>query len=366
MALLFQGYEAGIGGAYTPDAGSVLSWANDQAHSGSRSLKYAGSAVVDGAIWSHPDSVNPAADGYFPVTPGTFLGFDGWFRSNSSTSTNAVNVWLQLVDANGAAITTVVVGSITSMAANTWTRCIGTGNYVPAGAAYGRLAFTLYGGGGAGDVTWIDDILIDTIAVALPSADITVTNWYRLTSGNVTNLYTAIDDLIEDASDYVEGAYRSNGAIYTCALAPIVDPLSSERHVVSFYALRVTNTGATTCKCDLMQGATVIATFTTPAMTNAKIQYSFLLTAAQADAITDYGNLSLRFTQNVPSGGTSASVRITSARFAAPLPPPPPSTAQVKVRSGGAFATKPTKYRSGGAFTTKPRKVRVGGAFVDA
>lgn len=127
---------------------------------------------------------------------------------------------------------------------------------------------------------------------ARPDADISATNW--------TGAYTAIDEVSYDDADYLTGANSANG---TCekGLSNVTDPASSSGHVVRFRAWQENNTHQRTLSVVLVQGSTVISTYAAfDLVKGVATSYSWTLSAGEADSITNYSDLRLRFT----SGGT--------------------------------------------------------------
>ena len=128
-----------------------------------------------------------------------------------------------------------------------------------------------------------------------PDADVTTNSWTN-ELGGTTNLYASIDEAEANDGDYISSPTVNNGSTsyYECSLEPLSDPLSSSSHIVRYRLGRASGSGSVTITVSLRQGAsTEIASWqhTSPST----VTYAQTLTAGQADAITDYGDLRLRF-----------------------------------------------------------------------
>lgn len=122
-----------------------------------------------------------------------------------------------------------------------------------------------------------------------PTSDVTVGSWSP-TSG--TSLYAMLDETTPSDVDYI----RTGTPADTCTvgLAAATDPAVSTGHVVSY---RIQGNGTSGLTVSLRQGATLIASWTHDPAPTDWTTYAQLLTAGEADAITDYAALRLQFTE---------------------------------------------------------------------
>ena len=135
---------------------------------------------------------------------------------------------------------------------------------------------------------------------ARPDSDITFSNW--------TGSYTAIDEASYDDGDYIQGANNNNGSAEV-GLSDVADPVSSSDHVLRFRAWQQNNTKNRQLTAYLFQGTTQIASYACGNLVkDTPTAYSYTLTGAEADSITDYTDLWLRFT-SYGDVGTPASQR---------------------------------------------------------
>lgn len=134
------------------------------------------------------------------------------------------------------------------------------------------------------------------IAVLPPVSDVTVGAWTTNT-GATSNLYAAIDESTADDSDYIQSEATPVNSPTTVALASATDPGVSTGHVIS-YRYQMTGTGLIDLVVDLMQGGTVIASWTHTSIPASWVTAAQTLTGTQADSISDYTALRLRFTAN--------------------------------------------------------------------
>lgn len=146
-----------------------------------------------------------------------------------------------------------------------------------------------------------------------------------------TGTFADIDESVASDADFV---FSANGAsdTYEFSFSDIADPQSSSTHTLRYRIAKV-NAGAinnagnsVTCVVDLVQGGSVLATDASRTCTGTWTTYSFAISTAQADAITDYSDLRIRFTFTTSGGGSPSNRRggaISWAEFETPDPPPP-------------------------------------------
>ena len=164
---------------------------------------------------------------------------------------------------------------------------------------------------------------------ARPDGDVTVSaGWVKQVGGSASlgDLYTAVDEVTPDASDFV-GSDTTSGSFYECSLGDVIDPGVSTGHVVRYSNSKSSSAGKTIDNLiELRQGATVIASWNHLNISNVATQHNQTLTAAQADAITDYPDLRLRTTVTISGGGAGRSLYLYWAEFEVPdaggTPPP--------------------------------------------
>lgn len=115
-----------------------------------------------------------------------------------------------------------------------------------------------------------------------PDSDFSTGSWAP-SSG--VDLYPMVDEETPSDADYITTDVAS-----TCemGLQPVIDPGTSTGHTVSY---RIRSTKGSAIVVTLKQGATTIASKTELAVPSTWTTYSFTLSAAQTDAITDYSDL---------------------------------------------------------------------------
>lgn len=127
-----------------------------------------------------------------------------------------------------------------------------------------------------------------------PMQDITRVGWVTQ-SGGTTNLYATLDEeVLPDHSDYVESPAPPGTNEYEVKLSPLGDPDMSGLHRVRYWRRFVGDT-QTQLSLRLMQGTTQISTLSDQGVDCEWGIVSWLLSAAQADAITDYTDLRVEF-----------------------------------------------------------------------
>lgn len=127
-----------------------------------------------------------------------------------------------------------------------------------------------------------------------PTTDITVTGWTA--TGGTGTLSSAIDEYPYDDADYVTSPNNPTTSVFEVKFPGFNDPASSAGHIFS-YRLRHRNTTTYTVVVGLYQGATLKASRThTADLTTSFQTFDVTLSGAEADSITDYNDLRLRFT----------------------------------------------------------------------
>lgn len=238
--------------------------------------------------------------------------------------TDDLKIWLVTKDNNGSATVWKLFASIDggltwSLTGTTGTSTInpylsgdswriytdGSGNKI-AGFTYNEnttgepyfAAITVVAGTSAATMTASGTLSVtaNVVRIALPSNDVSDGTWTNELSSAV-NLYASIDEFgASNDADFIQSAGLAVGNSDTVelALAPLADPTSSVDHLISY---RYRKQGGITINLtvSLVQGTTVIATWT---HTNVDVLYVDAvqtLTGVQADAITNYADLRLRF-----------------------------------------------------------------------
>ena len=138
---------------------------------------------------------------------------------------------------------------------------------------------------------------------ARPDADTIIENWTD-EGGAATDLFQSIDEVTFDDADFVRSPLPAvAGDVYVCRLSDVTDPAVSTGHIIRA-RLNKSGGGATIdMTVELRQGyvseasqGTLIATLTQANVTNSFVEYTYTLSAGEADSITDYTDLFLRFT----------------------------------------------------------------------
>ncbi len=136
---------------------------------------------------------------------------------------------------------------------------------------------------------------------AAPTSDVTDGLWTDQAGG--TSLFAAIDEAVADDLDYIKSSDLDVGQSDACeiALGPITDPVSGTGHVVR-YRYRAQGTTTINLVVTLLDGATTIATWTHTSVGSTYADAEQTLSAGEANAITNYADLRLRFNAVCPSG----------------------------------------------------------------
>lgn len=138
-----------------------------------------------------------------------------------------------------------------------------------------------------------------------PSTD-TTNEGYTDQAGGGTNIFQSIDESVASDADFIKSALTPTNDVYVTKLTSIEDPISSINHVVRYrYAKDAAGGAQIDLTVQLRQGYTnegapgtliaqwlhtnIAETFTAAAQT---------LSGAEADSITNYADLFLRFVAN--------------------------------------------------------------------
>lgn len=138
-----------------------------------------------------------------------------------------------------------------------------------------------------------------------PSTDTTREAWEE-DDGTTTNIFDQIDEAVADDNDYIRSALAPTNDVYATKLTTLEDPVSSSGHIVRYRYRKDAAAGAAIeVTVQLRQGyvsevslGTLIAAQTHSAIAETITAGSFTLTGGEADAITNYNDLFLRFIAN--------------------------------------------------------------------
>jgi hypothetical protein len=145
---------------------------------------------------------------------------------------------------------------------------------------------------------------------ARPSADTNNPGSFTDQAGGSTSIFATIDETVASDADYIRSTTDPANGVYVTKLTSVTDPLSSTGHTLR--ARMGTDVASGGNQIDatvqLRQGyvnestlGTLIATLTqTNIVAGSFTTYSYTLSGAEADAITDYTNLYLRVIFNKP------------------------------------------------------------------
>lgn len=131
---------------------------------------------------------------------------------------------------------------------------------------------------------------------ARPSADTVRTGWTDQAGGTV-NIYTTIDEATASDTDYIKTAAPPGSNEFESLLTSVTDPVSSAGHVMRWRRRKQPATGSADINLTvvLRQGTTAIKTVADNAIPGTFTDTSATLSAAEADAITNYADLRLEF-----------------------------------------------------------------------
>jgi len=128
---------------------------------------------------------------------------------------------------------------------------------------------------------------------ARPTSDLITSGW-STQAGDTTNLFQSIDEVVENLADYIKCGVQDVVEPYQCGLGAISDPVSSVGHIMTVTAAQLSLPGIqNVLTFRLKQGATQIAVANQLLTNNTTVTYTYTLSAGEANAITNYANLSM-------------------------------------------------------------------------
>lgn len=159
---------------------------------------------------------------------------------------------------------------------------------------------------------------------ARPDEDVTKGNWDDSNGNNNDILYDDIDEVTPDDNDYIESPDDPSSEECEIGLGSLTDPESSSGHYVRYRWQAPESGGGQPASIDftvkLMEGATQRASWLLqpdPPTTWATTEQT--LTAEEANSITDYANLRLRFLANKTGGARTTRIEVSWGEMEVPV-----------------------------------------------
>ena len=154
---------------------------------------------------------------------------------------------------------------------------------------------------------------------ARPDADRTDGSWLNSSSNN-TNLYSYVDETSVNDSDYIQSIDSSASAdTVILDLSSVTDPENAVNHTVFYRASVAAGMmgGTPDLTVALFQGdaGSPIATKTDSGVTTSFSDDNLNLSTSEANAITDYGDLRIKFTRAAGGGAGGETVTISWCYF---------------------------------------------------
>jgi hypothetical protein len=140
-----------------------------------------------------------------------------------------------------------------------------------------------------------------------------------------TGTWTSINESTRDDSDFIRSHIlpleETLVATFEAGLSDLTDPTTGIGHVMRYAYKKSATSGRTIAlQVELLEGATARATRTHSNISANWTQADETLTIAEADAITDYTDLRMKFTFTASGTGTARSGMISWAELEAPAP----------------------------------------------
>lgn len=160
--------------------------------------------------------------------------------------------------------------------------------------------------------------------IARPDSDVSKENWDDAVGGdNDDVLYDEINEIARNDTNYATSGPLSSGGdlseTWEVGLSDVADPLTSSNHVLQYvYRKDAPGGSQIDLTVKLMQGTTEIASWFHDKIGATATLASQTLSTAQADSITDYNDLRIRFVAEYSNGAGTKSAVITWAQFQVP------------------------------------------------
>jgi hypothetical protein len=134
------------------------------------------------------------------------------------------------------------------------------------------------------------------LAYARPAADVLDGGWTNELGSNV-NLYASIDETTAIDTDFIRSSVNPVNDACEIAFSALVDPLTGDFHSFSY---RAKKNGSATMELTVQvrDGASVIASYFHSDLPTTPTTYNRTLSPSEANAITNYANLRVRFIAN--------------------------------------------------------------------
>ena len=154
-----------------------------------------------------------------------------------------------------------------------------------------------------------------------PDNDDSIGSWTDEASGT-TDIYTGIDEETAEDTEHIRSEDDPSSSVCIIGLSTGIDPLSSINHIIRYRYGKGETGGGSPGDIDLIvelrEGTTVIASNTHLDVSTTVADGSFTLTGGEADNITDYSNLNIRFTADKSSGARTSWGLFTWQEFQIP------------------------------------------------
>jgi len=142
-----------------------------------------------------------------------------------------------------------------------------------------------------------------------PSADTNNPGAFTDQAGGSTNIYMTIDEATPDDADYIRSPQSPSSAVYVTKLSAVTDPQLSTGHTLRMRTSADLNNQETLDFTQQLRqgyvnegspGTLIAAQSRTGVNSTTWTTSTYNLSGAEADAITDYADLYLRFVVNKP------------------------------------------------------------------
>lgn len=160
------------------------------------------------------------------------------------------------------------------------------------------------------------------VQTAKPTSDDSNSGWLN-SNENTTDVWSYVDGTAPDTGTYMHSdSSPTSSELILFGIQSLTDPAVSTGHVLRPYLAKDATGGKDiTFTIQLLEGASIRKSYTAVPTSTSYAQFSSTLSAAEADAITDYTSLQIRIWCESGGGGAPREGRCSYVAFEVPDAP---------------------------------------------
>jgi len=146
----------------------------------------------------------------------------------------------------------------------------------------------------SGILTSVGEFISNLFARIHPSSDESIGSWTDENELTV-DIFNSINESVADDNDYIQSEDNPVSSVYRLKLESAIDPGVNTDHRIRYRYKKDSSSGNVDMVVRLKCGLTIIASWTHNNVSTSWVTSTQLLSDAEADSITDYGDLYLEF-----------------------------------------------------------------------